>query len=150
MSSLQTYKLRARSCAQVEPIVEDKSLTTFGLTFFIQQNKPKCNTKCGKCSWQEIMFDNDPIWLVNEVLKEEEKSISFLDNQKNLKFNEKLSYRLLCVYDLKKNVIEELNHFRGIFFLNSKYYLVDDMISSPLELKNDFLVTASCMIFFFS
>ena len=95
------------------------------------------------------MFDNDPIWLVHEVLKEEEKSISFLDNQKNLKFNEKLlSYRLLCVYDLKKNVIEELNHFEGFFFLNSKYYLVDDMISSPLELKNDFLVTASCMIYY--
>ena len=94
------------------------------------------------------MFDNDPIWLVHEVVKEEEKSITFFDNQKNLKFNEKLSYRLLCVYDFKKNVIEELNHFRGIFFLNSKYYLVDDMISSPLELKNDFLVTASCMIYY--
>ena len=76
MSSLQTYKLRTRSCAQVEPIVEDKSLTTFGLTFFDQVNKPKCNTKCGKCSWQEITFDSDPIWLVHEVVKEEEKSIS--------------------------------------------------------------------------
>jgi hypothetical protein len=55
---------------------------------------------------------------------------------------------ILCVYDFHENLHDpSLNHFKGFFYLNSKFYLVDDLEDEYHELKEDFIVNVSCLIY---
>ena len=40
------------------------------LTLINQLNDPKCIEKCGKHTWQEVFFENSPIWLVYELCED--------------------------------------------------------------------------------
>jgi len=69
------------------------------------------------------LFESVPFWLVHE-LKEEKRTLCSIVEQ-----------------------YEKINHIEEIF-LNSKFYLVDDLMDEFWKLKSDFIVNASCLIFY--
>ena len=74
--------------------------------------------------------------------------IFIIEQYKYLKFDDNKKYTILCVYDFHENLHDpSLNHFKGIFYLNSKFYLVDDLEDEYHELKEDFIVNVSCLIY---
>ena len=74
--------------------------------------------------------------------------MSSYNKLKDLIFGENIKYKLICIYDFQKGLLEDNNHFRGVFLLNSKFFLVDDLLSTTTELKNDFIIHASCIIYY--
>jgi len=66
---------------------------------------------CGKCSWDKKVFENVPFWLVRE-LREENRTVASFKESANLIFDDKITFKLLCVYDFVKDPDDEnLNHF---------------------------------------
>ena len=98
---------------------------------------------------QTALFENVPFWLVHELKEEKRTLCSIVEQFINLNFDAKAKYNILWIYDFNVNTNEEkLNHFKGVFFINSKFYLVDDLMDEFWELKSDFIVNASCLIFY--
>ena len=97
---------------------------------------------CSKCDLRktgQISFIHDPIWIMIE--SDPDHNANNYDIKKlpvHLQFNKTAKYILLCIYvhekisDLDNN---DIRHFKAIFYLNSKYYLVDDMSNSCNEIK---------------
>ena len=73
-----------------------------------------------------IIFESEPLWFIRE-LNEEIKTVSYLIEEfKELVLGVNEKFKLLCIYDFIKNTENEnLDHFKGIFYLNSKFFLVD-------------------------
>jgi hypothetical protein len=108
-----------------------------------------CKDKCGKCFKENALFESVSFWLVHELKEEKRTLCSIVEQFKNLNFDAKAKYKILCIYDFNVNTNDEkLNHFKGIFFINSKFYLVDDLMDEFWELKSYFIVYASCLIFY--
>ena len=78
---------------------------------------PKCNVKCGKHTWNEVIFIDIPIWLVLVMPGEQPAKASYYNDKKETFFSASLKYKLLCMYDFEK--LTNVDHFRGVFLLNS-------------------------------
>lgn len=70
MPSFQSFKIFEQNCDLRDPITDDKIWSAFNLTLINQLNDPKCIEKCGKHTWQEVFFENSPIWLVYELCED--------------------------------------------------------------------------------
>ena len=87
------------NCLNEEGLVSEYTCDSFSNEFLSQLNKKSCNKKCGKCSWDKIVFENVPFWLVRE-LREENRTVASFKESANLIFDDKITFKLLCVYDL--------------------------------------------------
>ena len=68
----------------------------------------------------ECIFENPPPWLFIQTYKT--KAIYVNELPKLLTIND-LNYQILCVTIHTKTP----EHFRSIFYLNSRFYLIDDL-----------------------
>lgn len=148
MSLLQKFKVKKVNCDNSNGIIGDYSWVS--LSNKLQLNKASCKNKCGKCSWDEIIFESVPFWFVRELNNELKSIGSLIEEFKDLVIDDKVKYKLLCLYDfIKDTENEKLNHFKGIFYLNSKFIMVDNLLSDEFfELKPDYLVCAACIIYY--
>ena len=148
MSLLQKFKIKKLNCKDSNNSISEYSFVS--LTNKLQLKKNLCTKKCGDCSWDEIIFESVPLWFVRE-LNEEIKTVSSLKEEfKELVLGGNVKFKLLCIYDFIENTENEnLNHFKGIFYLNSKFFLVDNLLSDEMfEFKPDYLVHATCIIYY--
>ena len=89
----------------------------------VQTNK-KCN-RCDKDYECAIKFFKDPCWLICEIDAQTEAHIESLP--KSIMLNKKL-YNLLCA-----TYHDGIAHFKAIFLLNNKFYVVDDRNSTHIN-----------------
>ena len=148
MSLLQKFKIKKLNCKDSNNSISEYSFVS--LTNKLQLKKNLCTKKCGDCSWDEIIFESVPLWFVRELNEEIKTISSLIEEFKELVLGDDVKFKLSCIYDFIKNTENEnLNHFKGIFYLNSKFFLVDNLLSDEMfELKPDYLVHATCIIYY--
>ena len=69
-------------------------------------------------------FKNNPPWLFIQTYQ---STIYVQEISKEVKLGDK-NYQFLC------SIILLSNHFRGIFYLNNEYFLIDDLINSKCKM----------------
>ncbi len=157
MFSLQEYYLELENCncnikSQKQ---EPKSSFEINLTIVANLNNKFFRLPCDDCETyltQKIRFKNSPLWLVVEAPAcdlNEEIDIRSLPNYLN--FDENNKFNLLCIYiHIKANHNNKLklDHFRGIFYLDSKYFLVDDIYPNKCDILEDYNHFVSCLIYY--
>ena len=109
-----------------------------------------CGQQCGKCSVETIVFEDQPLWLIYELNENDKSTIESYKNRLDLIIDKDNQYKLLCIYQFidskKKNA---LNHFNGIFYLNSKFFLIDNLLSEQIiEISKEKEIIASCLIYY--
>ena len=145
MFHLQSYKLVLKNCGNKNVCVEEKSQDSD----FLHKLKIKFLTNCGQHTWHEAVINNSPIWVLLEITHEEPKVLSFYAETQDLVFGINRKYKLLRIYDFHPNEEDSReNHFRGIFLLNSKQYLIDDLMRMLLKIDENFILSANCMIYY--
>lgn len=129
LEKLQFYVLVfqcTESCNQNE-----KSFTSCSLYFDKQHGETQLNLfqrSCYVCKRQDLEFFHKflytPRWLFIDTMIT--SNFSVYDLPKTIAFGQS-KYLLLCATFFKSG------HFRGIFFINSKFYLVDDLHSKHVS-----------------
>ena len=93
---------------------------------------------------------SDPLWIIVEVMNTTDE-LDIRKINKNVKAYNK-QYNLCCIYNfhmLKSN----FGHFKGIFWINDNFFLVDNLQSNTLneiKIEKDFKCVMNCVIYYLS
>jgi hypothetical protein len=150
MEKLQQHQIIKASC---DKVYDKTNVENISKSFKINSNDLKyCGQQCGKCSVETIVFEDQPLWLIHELNENDKSTIESFKNRLDLIIDNDNKYKLLCIYQFidskKKNV---LNHFNGIFYLNSKFFLIDNLSTSSeqiIEISEEKEIIASCLIYY--
>jgi hypothetical protein len=112
-----------------------KNNNNVSLTF---SNKINCSV-CLKKVVFECYFENHPPWLFIQTYKT--KAIYVNELPKLLTFKDK-TYQILCATVHTKTP----QHFRSIFYLNSRFYLIDDL-KQKIETKIPVKKVVTCFYY---
>ncbi len=87
---------------------------------------------------ESVVFENQPPWIVIEQSWKKQKEAVDIKLLPTYLIINKIRYNLLCMYNF-----DSINHFRGIYLLNEKYYMINDLTGSAKLLDtNDHIVSA--------
>ena len=93
-----------------------------------------------KKEYEKIKFEREPVWIIidQDPLIEISNVSSF---KKVIEVDSGSKYRLLCC------VISLPNHFQGIFYLNSSFWLIDDLANGYSQVSQDFEFKANSFVY---
>ena len=153
MFELQKYFFIKKSCTSSNENLDDLNekdlICSFSFEYLnnLQNLKPECQNQCGSCFWKTVKFKQTPLWIITDF--NDTKDTNIKDLPIYLEFDKVTKYRLVCAYSFHKAEPNELDHFKGIFYLNSFFYLVDDLHTNQIkQITDNYEFRISCLIYF--
>jgi homospermidine synthase len=111
----------------------------------LNENERECIVCYGKIKYN-IYFELEPVWLIVDH-KEQESTDDLRKIPIYLNLGQ-ANYVLLCIYAYFP-AEDGLAHFKSVFYLNSNYYIIDDLITNNITKlnENDYMQRINCIIY---